>query len=31
MGTDAYVQDALVGLLIAVPVVINVFVNKRKS
>ena len=31
MGTDAYVQDALVGLLIAVSVVINVFVNKRKS
>lgn len=31
MGTDAYVQDALVGLLIAVSVVINVFVTGKKA
>lgn len=31
MGTDAYVQDALVGLLIAVSVVINVFVTGRRA
>lgn len=31
MGTDAYVQDALVGLLIAGSVVINVFVTGKKA
>jgi len=31
MGTDAYVQDALVGLLIAGSVVINVFITGKKA
>lgn len=31
MGTDAYVQDALVGLLIAVSVVINVFITGKRA
>ncbi|NCD31837.1 MAG: ABC transporter permease [Spartobacteria bacterium] len=30
MGTNAYVQDALVGLLIAVSVVINVFISRKR-
>jgi ribose/xylose/arabinose/galactoside ABC-type transport system permease subunit len=31
MGTDAYVQDAFVGLIIAVAVVINVKLSHRKA
>ena len=31
MGTDAYVQDALVGLVIALAVVINVQLSKKNS
>jgi len=31
MGTDAYVQDAFVGLIIAVAVVINVKLTHQKA
>jgi len=31
MGTDAYVQDALVGLVIALAVIINVQLSKKNS
>jgi ribose/xylose/arabinose/galactoside ABC-type transport system permease subunit len=31
MGTDAYVQDAFVGLIIAVAVIINVKLSRRKA
>ncbi len=31
MGTDAYVQDALVGLVIALAVIINVQLSKKNN
>ena len=31
MGTDAYAQDALVGLVIALAVIMNVQLSKKNS